>query len=455
MKNIIDQAKKLHFVGIGGIGMSSLAQYMVSKGYIITGSDIALNQSIKKLQNLNINIKIGHSIDNIEQGTDAIIVSSAVKNDNIEVVYAKRKNIPIVKRYQLLAYLVNSKKSIAIAGSHGKTTTTSLCASLLMNANIDPTAIVGGQLRNINNNVIIGKSDYFIIEADESDGGFLLLNPEIGVVTNIDNDHLGFYGSFDNEKLAFKDFIESSHIKILNIDDPIIKGMKSRFKDALKYSITTKRADIYGYNLKTVNNKSYFDVKTKNRQLENVELGIIGKHNVSNALAVIAIADLFEIEDSAVFRTFAEFKGVDRRFTYIGDYNNLKVYDDYAHHPTEIKATVNTAKLITNEVYALFQPHRFSRTAYLIDDFAKSFKGVNQVFVLDVYSASEKPIEGIDSKILAERINRVSSNAVYVESIDLLKNLLGEIDKDSILIALGAGSVSSIAKELVNENRKD
>jgi UDP-N-acetylmuramate--alanine ligase len=454
MKDLIDKAHKLHFVGIGGIGMSSIAQYLSAKGYTITGSDLSKNSSVKKLEDMGIKVNIGHSTSNIDDDVDAVIVSSAIKGDNIEMAYAQKKNTPVIKRYQILSYIVNSKKSIAIAGSHGKTTTTSLCASLLKNAQIDPTAIIGGQLRNINNNVMVGNSDYFIIEADESDGGFLLLNPEIGVVTNIDNDHLGFYGNFENEKMAFRDFIDNSKIKILNLDDPVIKDLKGSYKDAIKYSIMNKKADIYAYNIKNENSKSFFDVKTTKRVLKNLELGIIGIHNISNALSVIAIADIFDIDENIIRETFAEFQGVYRRFTYIGKYNNLNVYDDYAHHPTEIKATIQTARLVSDKIYALFQPHRFSRTAYLIDGFAKSFKDVSKVFVLDIYSATEKPIEGIDSEILVDKINNFSSNAIYIRTVELLEKFLNQIEDEGVLLALGAGSVSSIAKELVNDKKK-
>ncbi len=454
MNNIIKEAKKLHFIGIGGIGMSSLAQYMVSKNYKVTGSDINENASIGKLRELGIKISIGHSIENIGENIDAVIVSSAIKDDNIEVVYAKKMNIPIIKRYQLLAYVVNSKKSIAIAGSHGKTTTTSLCASLLQEAHRDPTALIGGKLRNINNNIIIGKSDYFIIEADESDGGFLLLDPYIGVVTNVDNDHLRFYGNFENEKLAFMDFINNSHIKILNIDDPIIKHSKNNYQNVVTYSTQNKKADVYAYNIETKNNKSYFDVKTNKKILDKMELGIIGLHNVSNALSVIAISEILGIEEDILRKTFAEFKGVDRRFTFVGNYKNFRVYDDYAHHPTEIKATISTARLLSNNVYAIFQPHRFSRISYLMDDFAKSFKKVKKVFVLDIYSASEKPIEGIDSEILSDKINEISSNALYIRNVNSLRKFLNQIEGEGIIVGLGAGSINNILRELVNDNPK-
>lgn len=452
MNNIIKEAKKLHFIGIGGIGMSSLAQYMLSKNYKITGSDIGENASIGRLRELGIKISIGHSIENIEENVDAVIVSSAIKDDNIEAAYAKKMNIPIIKRYQLMAYVVNSKKSIAIGGSHGKTTTTSLCASVLQEAGIDPTALIGGKLRNINNNIILGESDYFIVEADESDGGFLLLDPYIGVVTNIDNDHLRFYGNFENEKLAFKDFISNSHIKILNIDDPVIKHSKSNYRNVVTYSTQNKKADVHAYNIETKNNKSYFSVKTNKKVLENIELGIIGLHNVSNALPVIAISEILGIKEDILRKIFAEFKGVDRRFTFIGNYKNFRVYDDYAHHPTEIKATISAAKLISNEVYAIFQPHRFSRISYLMDDFAKSFKKVKKVFVLDVYSASEKPIEGIDSEILSDKINEVSSNAIYIRNVNSLRKFLNQIEGEGVIVGLGAGSISSIVKELVNDS---
>ncbi len=452
MNDVIGNAKKLHFVGIGGIGMSSLAQYMFSQGYTITGSDIAENNYVKKLKEMGIKIYKGHSIENIDSDVDVVVVSSAIKDDNAEVMHAKRLNIPVIKRYQLLAYVVNSKKSIAIAGSHGKTTTTSLCASLLKSAGIDITAIIGGKSRNINNNVIIGNSDYFIIEADESDGGFLLLDPYIGVVTNIDNDHLGFYGNFENEKLAFKDFIENSKTRIVNIDDPIIRH--ERPKDAITYSITRK-ADIYAYNITTTPSESIFDVKTPKREIEKLKLGIIGIHNVSNSLAVIAIADLLDIDTETIREVFSGFKGVDRRFTFVGMFKKCRVYDDYAHHPAEIKATISAARLISNNVYAIFQPHRFSRTSYLMDEFAKSFKNVKRVFVLDIYSAQEKPIDGIDSEILSEKINQVSGNSIYVSSRESLKKLLDQIDTEGVIVGLGAGSISTIVRELVDDNKKD
>ncbi len=451
MNDIIEKAKKLHFVGIGGIGMSSLAQYMFSKGYKITGSDMSLNSYVKKLQSMGIKINIGHSIDNVEEDVDVVVISSAIKDNNAEVVCAKKRNIPVIKRYQLLAYVVNSKKSIAIAGSHGKTTTTSLCATLLYESGFKPTAIIGGKSRNINNNIIVGDDDYFIIESDESDGGFLLLDPYIGVVTNIDNDHLGFYGSFENEKVAFLDFINNSQIKILNIDDSILKHVKNEYDNVITYSLHSKKADVYAYEIRTNKDKSIFNVKTRNRELKDLELGIIGLHNVSNSLAVIAISDILGIEDNTIRDVFANFKGVDRRFTFVGKYKDCYVYDDYAHHPTEIRATIDTAKLLSDKVYAIFQPHRFSRTAYLMDDFAKSFKGVELVFVLDIYSAAEKPIEGIDSEILSEKINEISSNAVYIRSVESLKKFMEQVNKKGVIVGLGAGSISGIVRELVDD----
>lgn len=454
LSEFIKKARKIHFVGIGGVGMSSLAQYFLSKGYTITGSDLEKNSYVENLIRQGVKVYFGHSLQNIENDVDLVVVSSAIKNNNIEVIQAERNSIPVVKRYQLLAFLVNQSKSIAVAGSHGKTTTTSLCASLLNNAGINPTAIIGGKLRNINNNVIIGSSDYLIVEADESDGGFLLLMPYIGIVTNIDNDHLSFYGNFENEKLAFFDFISNSKYCVVNIDDPIIKTYKNRNNSdnqLITYSTKTKKADIYAYDIKLNKNNSIFSVKTPTKNIENISLGIIGYHNISNALAVIGVAELLSIKEEIIKQTFEEFKGVDRRFTYIGKYNNLEVYDDYAHHPTEIKTTLKAAKLLNKNVYAIFQPHRFSRTAYLMDDFAKSFKEAKRVFVLDIYPASEQPIEGISSSILTEKINRVSSNAVYINNIDLLKRHLEQIDETGVAIALGAGSVSSIIRQLVNE----
>ncbi|WP_025270100.1 UDP-N-acetylmuramate--L-alanine ligase [Hippea sp. KM1] len=452
-KEAIDNAKKIHFVGIGGVGMSSIAQYLLSKGYTITGSDIEENSYVEKLKSQGVKIYIGHSLSNIEEDVDLVVASSAVKNDNIELVQADKLNIPTVKRYQLLAYLVNNSNSIAVAGSHGKTTTTSLCASLLKNAGLDPTAIIGGKLRNINNNVIIGNGDHLIVEADESDGGFLLLNPRIGIVTNIDNDHLGFYGNFDNEKLAFFDFMENSEKLIINLDDPIIKQWKNPQKksDLITYSIKSKKACVYAYDIEATALGSRFSVKTPSKRIEDLNLKIIGQHNISNALAVIGLAEILGIDEEIVRHTLMQFEGVDRRFTYIGDYNKLKVFDDYAHHPTEIKATLKAANLISKNIYAVFQPHRFSRTAYLMDEFANSFKNVKRVFILDIYAAAEPPMDGIDSQVLTQKVNEISANAVYITNEEMLKKHLNQIDEEGVLVALGAGSVSKIIRKITDD----
>ncbi len=449
MKYIMDNAQKIHFVGIGGIGMSSIAQHMLNKKITITGSDLSENNNVKTLKNKGITIHIGHAPENIEDNTDLIVMSSAVSDDNVEIVSARRKKIPIVRRCQLLAHLINAQKSIAIAGSHGKTTTTSLCALLLKNAGIDPNAIIGGRLRSINNNVMIGDGQYFVAEADESDGGFLLLNPYIGVITNIDNDHLGFYGSFDNEIMAFKEFIEHSYIKIVNADDPIIQKKISKGENCISYSTENKKADIYAYNIRFEKNRSIFNIKINQTVIEDVALGVLGMHNISNALAVCAISYKLNISEEILRKTFSEFTGVYRRFTHIGKINNMDVYDDYAHHPTEIKATLATASLISENVMSIFQPHRFSRTLQLMDEFAKCFRNVKEVIVLDIYAASEKPIDGVNSAILTKKINKISKNAVYIEDEESLYRYLESRKDEGILVALGAGSITNIIKRLV------
>ncbi len=454
LKEIMKNAKKIHFVGIGGVGMSSLAQYMHSKGYNITGSDLRKDHYIEKLEKIGIKITIGHSIQNVSEDTDLVVSSSAVKNDNIEIVQAEKLNIPAIKRSQLLAYLVNQSKSIAVAGSHGKTTTTSLCASLLKESHLDPTAIIGGKLRNINNNVMVGNGEFFIVEADESDGGFLFLNPYIGIVTNIDNDHLSFYGNFENEKVAFYDFMLNSQLRIINTDDPVIRQwnkLKENRDTTITYSVKSKKTDIFAYDIQLGIEGSIFSVKTPKRKIENVNLGILGIHNISNALAVIGIAEILNIDEHIIKKTFEEFGGVDRRFTYVGDYGPLKIFDDYAHHPNEVKATLSTAKIISDNIYAVFQPHRFSRTAYLMEDFARCFKNITRVYILDIYPASESPIDGIDSEVLTEKINAISGNAVYINNANLLKRHLDQIKETGILVALGAGSVSNIIRQIVHD----
>ncbi len=450
MKYMMDNARKIHFVGIGGIGMSSIAQHMLNRNITVTGSDLSENDNVKTLKDKGITIHIGHAPENIEDDTDLIVMSSAISDDNAEIVSAKRKKIPVVRRYQLLAHLINAEKSIAIAGSHGKTTTTSLCASLLKNADLDPNAIIGGRLRSINNNIMIGKGEYFVAEADESDGGFLLLNPYIGVITNIDNDHLGFYGSFDNEILAFEEFIEHSYIKIINADDPIIQKKFSKGKNYISYSIKNKKSDIYAYNIRFKENKSIFNLKINQTVIEDITLGVLGLHNISNALAVCAISYKLKISEKILRKTFSEFTGVYRRFTHIGRINNMDVYDDYAHHPTEIKATLSAASLISKNVISIFQPHRFSRTLQLMDEFAKCFKNVKEVIVIDIYAASEKPIDGVNSPMLAEKINKLSKNAVYIKDEESLYKYLKDKNDEGALVALGAGSITNIIKRLID-----
>ncbi len=448
MERIIENAGKMHFIGIGGIGVSAIAKYMLDMGVEVTGSDISDSSTIEELRSSGAKIHIGHSASNIDGDVELVVVSSAIPYNNVELVTARKRKIPIVPRYRMLAYLANSKKCIAISGSHGKTTTTSLCTLMLKEAGFEPTAIIGGKPLGIDSNLMVGEGDVFVVEADESDGGFLLLQPYVGVVTNVDNDHLSFYGSFNNEIMAFREFMENSSVKVLNLDDKTASSVRLKGDSKVMYSIKSKKSDVFAFDIRFSDGKSVFSVRTPNRIMLDLELGIIGYHNVSNALAVVSIAERLSIEERYIRKSFAEFKGVRRRFTRIGNINGVDVYDDYAHHPTEIRATISAARLICSDVFVIFQPHRYSRVSHLMDDFSRSFSGARRVFVLDIYGAFEENKTGVDSQELVRKINRVSKNATYVPSDELFR-VIDSIESGGLLLGLGAGDISSRMKELV------
>ncbi|MGC8790332.1 MAG: UDP-N-acetylmuramate--L-alanine ligase [Desulfurella sp.] len=439
-------------MGIGGIGMSSIAQYLHTKGYKIKGSDQSENKNVAALKELGIKVNIGHFPQNITDDIALVVISSAIKEDNPEVIQAKKNNIRVLKRYELLALLFNEKFGIAIAGSHGKTTTTSLATELLCEASLNPTAIIGGKIQKIKQNVMCGNSNYFIAEADESDGGFLLLNPKIAIVTNIDNDHLNFYKNFENEIEAFKEFIKKSNYAILNIDDEnLSKIMKQLNKErCFTYSIQNKNAHFWAENITHNGKSSQFVVHTPQENID-ITLNIPGIHNISNSLAIVALSHILRIEKHYLQRTLEFFSGVDRRFSFRSFLKDgVEVYDDYAHHPREIEATLQAAKQTAkSRVIAIFQPHRYTRVQSLMNEFAKSFKLADVVFLLDIYPAGESPIEGINSKILAENINKFSNNCIYIDDISKIKPmLLKETKSGDLVITMGAGDITKLSYQL-------
>jgi UDP-N-acetylmuramate--alanine ligase len=432
--------------------MSSIAQYLHLKGFKVEGSDLSENKNVLALKEIGIKIHIGHNSQNIPNDAALVVASSAIKEDNPEIIESKKRGIRFFKRYELLALLFNEKFGIAIAGSHGKTTTTSLATELLLQASLNPTAIIGGRIQKIKQNVMCGNSHFFIAEADESDGGFLLLNPKISIVTNIDNDHLNYYKFFENEVEAFKEFIKKSDYAILNIDDENLSKIANQLgkERCFTYSLNNKNAQFWAESIIHTGKSSQFVVNTPQGKID-IKLNIPGIHNISNSLAIVGLAHILRIDKQQLQKALEFFSGVDRRFSFRSFLkDDVVVYDDYAHHPKEIEATLQAARQVAkSRVIAIFQPHRYTRVQSLMNEFSKCFGLANIVFLLDIYAAGEKPIEGINSKVLSENINKFSNNCIYVDDVNLIKPILmKETKAGDLVITMGAGDITKLSYQL-------
>jgi len=446
----------IHFVGIGGIGMSGIAEVMHQLGYSVQGSDLSESYVVEKLRKAGIPVAIGHSADNL--GDAAVVVcSSAIKDGNPEMDAAAQRRLPRVKRAEMLAELMRMQKTVAVAGTHGKTTTTSMIAALLDAGGIDPTVINGGIINRYGSNARLGKSDWWAIEADESDGSFLRLDGTIAVVTNIDPEHLEHYGSFDAVKDAFVEFIENVPfygLAVMCVDHPEVQSVLSRIRDrrVVTYGFSAL-ADVRADNVTPVPGGSRFDALIlgrdgERRAIEGVHVPIPGRHNVQNALAAIAVALELGLSDEAIAGGFEKFEGVKRRFTKVGEIGGAIVIDDYAHHPTEIRAVLSAAREgAEGRVIAVMQPHRYTRLEALMDDFQNAFNDADVVFVTPVYAAGEEPIQGADSAALVEGLRArghrmVGAVADLDELCGTLRDLAAEGD---MIICMGAGDITKWA----------
>ena len=459
MKNFDKKFGILHFIGIGGIGMSGIAEVLINLGYKVTGSDLIENQNVSRLKKLGINIFIGHKKKNIEDAA-MVVISSAINQENEEILEAKKRRLPIVKRAEMLAELMRFKKSISVAGTHGKTTTTSLMAAILETAHLDPTVINGGIINSYNSNAKIGSSDWMVVEADESDGSFTKLPSTNVIITNIDAEHLDYYGTFRNLKEAFKQFINNIPfygIAIVCLDNPTIQSILSEIEDKriITYGISPQ-ADYKAKNIKTNNGKTFFTLEISPRvhaptKSINGMISIIpGIHNVQNVLAVCAMA--FELGISAEFIKDAleKFEGVNRRFSFLSSYNGVKVYDDYGHHPVEIRATLSAAREVTkNKVVAVVQPHRYSRLKMLFADFTTAFNDADTVFITDIYSAGENELEDINKENLISALTAGGhKDARNFENLENLENFVKDnLDEGDVIIFLGAGDITQYARK--------
>jgi len=453
----------IHFVGIGGIGMSGIAEILHNMGYRVQGSDIAESANVRRLRSLGIRVEIGHTAENLA-GVEAVVVSSAVKADNPEIAAARARMIPVVRRAEMLAELMRLKWSIAIAGTHGKTTTTSLIGTLLDEAGFDPTVINGGIINAYGTNARLGAGDWMVVEADESDGTFTKLHAAIAVVTNIDPEHLDHYGDFAALQRGFESFIANVPfygVAALCIDHPVVRAMIATMaqRRIVTYGLAPQ-ADIRAVNVDLGRDGARYDVviagrgRAAGRILTGVHLPMFGVHNVQNSLAAIAVAEELHLGDAAVLKAFARFAGVKRRFTKVGEGGGVTVIDDYAHHPVEIAAVLTAARSTTQgRVIAVVQPHRYTRVANLFEQFCTCFNDADIVLVADIYAAGEAPIAGIDRDALVAGLK--AHGHPHADALGAPRDLAAAIralaQPGDFVVCLGAGSITNWAQTLPDE----
>ncbi len=457
------KVKQLHFIGIGGSGMSGIAEVLLSLGYQVSGSDLSESASVKRLRTLGANIVIGHAANNIA-GADVVVISSAVKADNPEVVAAKAAHVPVVARAMMLAELMRFKQGIAIAGTHGKTTTTSLISHVLDSAGLDPTCVIGGRLNSIGTNARLGKGEYLVAEADESDASFLYLKPIMAVVTNIDQDHMETYAhDFAKLKSAFVEFLEHLPfygLAVLCADDANLREIMPRLsKPTMTYGFS-EGAELRAINVRALGTKMLLSaIQQRDGRVLDVELNLPGMHNVLNALSAIAIAREVGVADENIAKALASFTGVGRRFQRYGDIRiaaggTYTLIDDYGHHPVEMAATIAAVRGAWpgRRVLLAFQPHRFTRTRDLFEDFVRVLSRVDELVLADVYAAGESPIVAADGRALMRAI-RVAGKIepIFVDTADEIAAAVESrvLDGD-VVITMGAGSVGGVAPRLAN-----
>ncbi len=462
MKINIASNELIHFIGIGGIGMSGLAQIMNNIGFVIQGSDINQNKNTERLIKSGIKVYFNHHHKNLKKAT-MVVVSSAIKKNNNELKAAKKRKLPIFRRGEMLANIVALKRNIVVSGSHGKTTTTSLIANILLEAGLDPTVINGGIINSLKNTAQLGKGEWAVIESDESDGSFLKLPITYSVITNIDKEHLDFYGNFENLKKSFLSFIEKTPSfgkSVLCIDDDNVRILVKKCKTSnyLTYGFS-KDSNYQIVNIKKNFNYSTFDLSIKLPghkiyKLKDIKINLLGDHNIKNATAAIAIALNLGIKINKIKKTFKKFLGIQRRFTKVFSIDKKDFYDDYAHHPTEIKAVINSARQVYKDrkIICVFQPHRYSRIKFLKNDFAQSFQHCDEVVLCPVYAAGEKIKYNFKQDDFSQLISKKSK--IQVININDQKDLKNYIKKnlvsDEMVICMGAGSISNWIREIGN-----
>jgi UDP-N-acetylmuramate--alanine ligase len=446
--------QKLHFVGIGGIGMSGIAELLLNLGYQVSGSDLKPSPATERLAALGGKINIGHQASNVE-GANVVVISSAVRPDNAEVIEAKRLQIPVIPRAEMLAELMRLKYGVAVAGAHGKTTTTSMIATVLVNGGFDPTAVIGGRLNAFGSNAKLGKGDFLVAEADESDGSFLKLSPTIAVITNIDREHLDHYADLaeiQSAFIAFANKVPFYGAAVLCLDDPNVQAILPRIERRIVTYGTSSQADLMASHIEFHDFGASCRVRYKGNSLGTLQLQIPGKHGVLNAMAATATSLELDIPFDKIVSALASFQNADRRFQIKGEKDGILVVDDYGHHPTEIIATLSAAhNACERRIVAVLQPHRYTRTQALADDFARAFNHADVLLVLPIYAASEEPIPGVTAEMLVDKIKKFGHrDARLAANFAALRQILKDtLQNGDLLLTLGAGDVWKAGEEFL------
>ena len=456
----LDTVKRVHFIGIAGAGMRAIANIFIEKGYAVSGSDLKASPVTDHFAEQGAKIYIGQRPENIGDA-EVVVISSAIRDTNPELVEARRRNIPVIHRSDALVHIMSWGKGISVAGAHGKTTTSSMLGQVFEEAKLDPTLVIGGEVDYLHSNSILGKGEYVIAEADESDGTFLKQNPYIEVVTNIDADHMDHYGSIENVIAAFKEFIQKldpeKGLAVLCFDNERIRNLAPHVdRHYVSYALD-QNADFTAKNLHYVKGKLHFTVYHEGQELGEMVLNVPGRHNVLNALATTAVALTCQIPFATIVTAMTHFHGAKRRFQTKGFVGDVWVVDDYAHHPTEINATLTAARdMGTHRVVCLFQPHRYTRTELLLDKFGNAFRQADKLIITDIYSAGEDPIPGVSAKLIAEKVKETTGQDVtYIHNWD---DLVPYLEKNArpydLIITMGAGDIYKIGEEYIQRAKE-
>jgi UDP-N-acetylmuramate--alanine ligase len=446
---------RVHFVGIGGIGMSGIAEVLLNQGYSVSGSDIHESEATARLRALGARVAVGHQEENLAGNPTVVVVSTAVKYSNPEVLEARRRQIPVIPRAEMLAELMRTKYGIAIAGSHGKTTTTSMIAHVLSAAGLDPTMVIGGRVRSLGTNAKMGQGEFMVAEADESDGSFLFLAPTIAVVTNIDREHMDYHQTMERLSDSFLDFVNKVPfygLAVLCLDNANVQVLLPKVKKRCATYGLSADADFSAQGINTSGAGVEFQVRHRNQVMGTLSLRLLGRHSATNALAVVAVAQELEIPFARVADALADFSGIHRRFEVKGDLGGIMIIDDYGHHPAEVRATVGAIRdSWKRPLIVVFQPHRYSRTRDLFDDFVTAFDGADRLILIDIYPAGEDPIAGVSSEALYQAIKKQGHLDVQYVGVsdDVVPQLRDTVKDGDIVLTLGAGDVYKIGEGLM------